>query len=74
MHLFTLESAIFANGPCIAIVLAFIIVLVLILIFKPIQGIVNADAFDSYKVSTMMLACFMIIGTRFTSLISDNCQ
>ena len=74
MHLFTLKSAIFADGLCIVSVLAFIIVLVLVLIFKPIQDIVNANAFHSYQISTMMLACFMIIGIRFTLLISDNCQ
>ena len=74
MHLFTLELAISGDGPCIASVLAFIIVLVLVLIVKPMQGLVNANAFHSYQISIIMLACFMIIRIRFISLISDNCQ
>jgi hypothetical protein len=54
MHLFTLESAIFADGLCIASVLAFIIVLVFILIFEPIRGTVSANAF----IHISSLPCF----------------
>ena len=74
MPLFTLELAISGNDLCIVSVLAFIIILVLVLIVKSMQGLVNANVFHSYQISTMMLACFMIIGIRFISLISDNCQ
>ena len=57
-----------ADSMCIANILAFVIVLVLVLISKPIQGIVN-KMLSLISALYHVLACFMIIGIGFISFI-----
>ena len=64
----------FADSPCIANILAFVIVLVFVLISKPIQGIVNANAFT--HISSLPCSCMFYDHWHWIHIvcISDNCQ
>jgi len=57
-----------ADSMCIANILAFVIVLVLVVISKPIQGIVN-KMLSLISALYHVLACFMIIVIGFISFI-----